>query len=396
MPLNQDRSRTPPLSQPQLRTERDMRFALFVHSLVSDWNHGNAHFLRGVVRALQIRGHEVRAFEPAAGWSRANLLADQGEIALGRFARRFPDIRAQTYELDDLDLDAAVDRADVVLVHEWNEPALIARLGRHRLRGGRYLLLFHDTHHRSVSDPAALRATPLDGYDGVLAFGAAVREAWLRQGWTRRAWTWHEAADVSVFRPSRQAPEGDLVWVGNWGDDERTAELCEFLLEPVRALGLRARVHGVRYPEAARRALAEAGIDYGGWIANAEVPRAFARHRVTVHVPRRPYVEALPGVPTIRVFEALACGIPLVSAPWSDVEGLFRAGTDFLVARDGVEMTRALGDLLADPARARALAANGLATVRARHTCAHRALELLAICRELGAGEVEALAQEAS
>jgi spore maturation protein CgeB len=371
-----------------------MRFVLFTHSLVSDWNHGNAHFLRGVVRALQARGHEVRAFEPADGWSRTNLLADQGELALRRFGRDFPDIRAHTYHPDGLDLDAALDGADVVLVHEWNEPALVARIGRHRLGGGRYLLLFHDTHHRSASAAAALGALGLEAYDGVLAFGEAVREAYVRQGWARRAWTWHEAADASVFRPySEQVPEDDLVWVGNWGDDERTAELQEFLLEPARSLRLRARVYGVRYPEAARRALARAGISYGGWIANADVPRAFARHRATVHVPRRPYVEALPGVPTIRVFEALACGIPLVTSPWSDVEGLFRPGTDFLVAPDGAAMLRALRDVLEDPDLACELAANGLATIRARHTCAHRVEELLSICRALGADEAEQRAQ---
>ena len=56
------------------------------------------------------------------------------------------------------------------------------------------------------------------------------------------------------------------------------------------------------------------------------MPEVFARFRVTVHVPRRPYVEALPGIPTIRVFEALACGIPLVCAPWDDAEGLFTPG----------------------------------------------------------------------
>jgi spore maturation protein CgeB len=353
--------------------------------------------LRGIVRALQVRGHHVRALEPATGWSRTNLLAEQGEIALHRFARRFPDIEPHAYAPADLDLEAALDGADVVLVHEWNEPALIARIGRHRLNGGRYLLLFHDTHHRSVTDPAAMRALDLEGYDGVLAFGAAVREAYLRQGWTRRAWTWHEAADVSVFRPRpEEAREGDLVWVGNWGDDERTAELREFLIDPVRTLGLRARIHGVRYPEAARRALAEAAIEYGGWIANADVPRVFARHRVTVHVPRRPYVEALPGVPTIRVFEALACGIPLVCSPWSDVEGLFRPGTDFLIASDGAAMTRALRDVLEDPVLARELAASGLASIHARHTCAHRADELLSICRELGAGRPDAPAREAS
>jgi spore maturation protein CgeB len=374
-----------------------MRFVLFAHSLVSDWNHGNAHFLRGVVRALQARGHEVRAFEPDDGWSRTNLLADQGELALRRFVRDFPDISVHTYRPDRLDLDAALEGADVVLVHEWNEPELVARVGRHRRRGGRYLLLFHDTHHRSASAAGALDAMRLEAYDGVLAFGEAVREAYVRHGWARRAWTWHEAADVSLFRPyPEQAREDDLVWVGNWGDDERTAELQEFLLEPARALGLRARVYGVRYPQAARRALARAGISYGGWLANADVPRAFARHRATVHIPRRPYVEALPGVPTIRVFEALACGIPLVTSPWSDVEGLFRPGTDFLVAPDGAAMVRALRNVLTDPDLARELAANGLATIRARHTCAHRIDELMSICGELGVREAAPQAQAGS
>jgi len=57
---------------------------------------------------------------------------------------------------------------------------------------------------------------------------------------------------------------GDLVWIGNWGDEERSAELHEFLLEPVKALGLKARVYGVRYPAHALGALSAAGIDYGG------------------------------------------------------------------------------------------------------------------------------------
>jgi spore maturation protein CgeB len=105
---------------------------------------------------------------------------------------------------------------------------------------------------------------------------------------------------------------------------------------------------------------------------------------MTVHVPRRPYVEALPGIPTIRPFEALACGIPLVSAPWWDAEGLFRPGWDFLVARTGQEMERLLRVLRADEGLRAELAEHGRRTVLARHTCAHRVNELLVICRELG------------
>jgi spore maturation protein CgeB len=101
-------------------------------------------------------------------------------------------------------------------------------------------------------------------------------------------------------------------------------------------------------------------------------------------VPRRPYVEALPGIPTIRVFEALACGLPLVSAPWCDDEGLFRSG-DYLVARTGAEMKDLVHEVLEDRNLAAELAARGLETVRARHTCAHRVEELLAICADCGA-----------
>jgi spore maturation protein CgeB len=245
-------------------------------------------------------------------------------------------------------------------------------------------LLFHDTHHRSVSDHAGLAACDLRHYDGVLAYGRVIRVRYLSEGWARQAWTWHEAADIEVFHPIAAEPrQGDLVWIGNWADEERADELTEFLLEPVKQLGLRATVYGVRYPPHAIRALQEAGITYGGWLPNYEVPRAFARHAVTVHVPRRPYVQALPGIPTIRPFEALACGIPLVSAPWDDVEGLFHPGRDFLMAQDGAEMTHHLNHLLSHPEEAAAMAAQGRRTIEARHTCAHRVDELLAIHREL-------------
>jgi spore maturation protein CgeB len=83
-------------------------------------------------------------------------------------------------------------------------------------------------------------------------------------------------------------------------------------------------------------------------------------------------------VPTIRVFEALACGIPLVSCRWADVEGLFRDG-DFRMVDTPAEMRGALRELLADPAAAAAQAARGLETVLARHTCRHRGSELLDI-----------------
>jgi len=361
-----------------------MRIVVFCHSLMSDWNHGNAHFLRGVVADLLDRGHDVRVFEPLDAWSRANLVVDQGRGAIDDVERFFPRLRSAVYDPLEPDVPAMTEGADLVLVHEWNDPSLVAAVGAHKAAGG-YRLLFHDTHHRAVTAPEDMARYDLSQYDGVLAFGEVIRQLYLDRGWADRAWTWHEAADARVFFPHDDVEQqGDLVWIGNWGDGERTAELHEYLLDPVARLGLKALVHGVRYPQKAKDALKEAGIRYGGWIANHKAPQAFAAHRVTVHVPRRPYVEALPGIPTIRPFEALACGIPLVSAPWDDAEGLFSPGTDFLVATSGAQMEGHLRDVLHDPELATSLRESGLKTIAARHTCAHRVDELLDVAVELG------------
>ena len=365
-----------------------MRFLFYTHSLVSDWNHGNAHFLRGIMRELIARGHEALALEPENGWSRTNLIAANGKEALERFSADFPELTSVSYGAT-FDHEAQIHDADVVIVHEWTDPALVARLGAARRQGGRFTLLFHDTHHRAVSEAASISTLPFQDYDAILAFGETLRQRYLRAGWGRNVHTWHEAADVRLFKPRCDIRRStDIVWVGNWGDDERSAEINEYLVDPVRELGLSATVHGVRYPPTALSALAAAGIDYRGWLPNAEVPYAFARHRGTVHIPRRPYVESLPGIPTIRMFEALACGIPLVSAPWDDAEGLFRAGQDFLFARSGSQMRELLRLVLQDRDLAGALATHGVETIAARHTCGHRVDELFDILAQHGSAQV--------
>ena len=359
-----------------------MRIVYFTHSLRSCWNHGNAHFLRGVLRELQALGHQVVELEPAGNWSVSNLIADAGDAGLDAFRTAYPELAPVTYAAD-ADPAELVDGADLVIVHEWNAPELVAALGRLRRRGAGFQLLFHDTHHRAVSAPAEMQAYDLSGYDGILAFGETLSAVYRGWGWAGRVWTWHEAADTRLFHPPETATQREgLVWIGNWGDGERTAELETFLFQPARDAALPLDIYGVRYPEDARRTLERYGVRYHGWAPNAVAPEIFARAIATVHVPRRFYTTILPGIPTIRVFEALACGIPLVSAPWDDAEHLFRPG-DYIKARSGAEMTAALRRLRDDPEHAAAIAAAGLATIRARHTCAHRADELLAIVAQL-------------
>jgi spore maturation protein CgeB len=361
-----------------------MRIAIFCHSLLSDWNHGNAHFLRGVVGELISRGHQVSTYEPRDAWSAQNLVKEVGEDALhwaAREAYRFLD--PVRYDGVAPDLERALDGVDVALVHEWNDPELVRQIGARRARGGRFCLLFHDTHHRMVTDPASMHAYDLSAFDGILAFGKVLADLYERRGFRGKTFVWHEAVDPRVFRPVEGPHDGDVVFVGNWGDEERSAELREFLLEPARELGLKARMHGVRFPPHALDALAIAGVEYGGFVPNFRVPRVFSGFKLTVHIPRSPYVRALPGIPTIRPFEALGCGIPLVSSWWDDSEELFRVGRDFLMAKTGREMKEHIRMLLGEPSAARQLALQGRRTVLARHTCGHRVDELLAIVAAL-------------
>ncbi|CCD94293.1 conserved hypothetical protein [Bradyrhizobium sp. ORS 375] len=359
-----------------------MKCVLLYHAFSSCWNNGNAHFLRGVARELHTLGHEVIVYEPADGWSRLNAIKDGGNDSLRAVPRLFPGVTVRAYDCT-LDLDEVLDGAELVIVHEWNEPDLVKAIGRHRIANGRFVLLFHDTHHRAVTAPHELGRFDLAGYDGVLAFGEVLRQIYLALGWTSRAFTWHEAADTALYRPLPDViARHDLVWIGNWGDDERSAELREFLIAPVAALQLDATIYGVRYPDDALAAMRQAGIRYGGWLPAHRAPQAFAQARATVHVPRAPYARSLPGIPTIRMFEAMACGIPIVSAPWSDVEALFPEDS-YLRAANGADMREALRLLLSVPDVAAEIAEKARSAVLAHHTCRHRAQELLHIATKL-------------
>ena len=137
-----------------------MKFFIYAHSVVSDWNNGNAHFLRGILSDLERRGHSTRVLEPEDGWSRANLIANHGNAPLEGFAATFPRLHVTTYGAG-FNHEAALDGADVVIVHEWTPRHLVARIGRLRQTAGRFVLLFHDTHHRGVSESASIEQLPL-------------------------------------------------------------------------------------------------------------------------------------------------------------------------------------------------------------------------------------------
>ncbi|HEY7856353.1 MAG TPA: glycosyltransferase [Terriglobales bacterium] len=362
-----------------------MTICLFAHSWLSDWNHGNAHFLRGLASALVARGHVVRCYETGRpGWSLAHLKEEsRGAASVLQFRNIYPELDLHFYD-DATDWPRTLGNADIVVAHEWNPASLFHALAAARRRR-HFRLLLHDTHHRAVSQEAAMAQLPLEECDAVLAFGESLRRLYEQRG--MRAFTLHEAADARRFHPAEGAGAApaawDMVWIGNWGDGERSREITEFLLEPAAALRLRTLVHGVRYPVSAQAELLRCGIRFGGYLPNLEAPALYHASRLAVHIPRRPYVERLPGIPTIRMFEALACGATLLSGPWQDTEGLFAAGADFISVRSKAEMAATCKQLLADEGQRKRVGQHGAETILARHTCDDRARELEDICRNL-------------
>ena len=370
-----------------MKRKLDIRY--FAHSWVSDWNHGNAHFLRGLARDLVRMGHSLRCYEQMKSWSLSNLINIEGEraiTAIDDFRRAFPQLDVRFYELKEglqKEMARELRGADVVIIHEWSDPLLVNAVLELKQRFG-FRALFHDTHHRAYSAPAAILKMKLHLFDGVLVFGEAIRRIYADGFGAPHVWTFHEAADVENFRPLQREHKTDVLWVGNWGDEERTRELQEFLIAPAERLpGLKFVAHGVRYPEKALDALQSAGIEFRGYLPNLNAPRAYADSALALHVPRRQYANGLSGIPTIRMFEAMACGTPLLCSPWDDVEQLFHPGEDFVCAANGAAMTAEVQRLAEDPAARRQIAESALKTILARHTCQQRAAELTGICEEV-------------
>lgn len=364
-----------------------LSFRFFAHSWISDWNHGNAHFLRGLTSELVKLGHEVRCYEERDGWSMQNLAAE-GTNALpdaeATFRHAFPELDVRFYSTGVREfLERELAGADIVVIHEWNSLEVVNAILelKHKFW---FRVLFHDTHHRAYTNPKEILRLPLNEFDGVLAFGDAIRRIYIDAFGVKRTWTFHEAADTAHFFPTESDKDTDVVWIGNWGDEERTRELEEFLIAPAAELSdAKFAVHGVRYPKGALARLARSRIEFRGYLPNLHAPKMYARSKISLHVPRRFYANGLSGVPTIRVFEALAAGSPLVCAPWNDAEGLFRPGEDYICVPDSRSMIAELQSLLRDDRARQQIAASGLETIRARHTCAHRAQQLLEICHQL-------------
>ncbi len=336
-------------------------------SITSSWGNGHATTYRALMRALHERGHRVTFLERDAPWYAANR--DLPAPPYGRTA-----LYGSLAELREVH-GAALRAADLVLVGSYvPDGAEVLRLVQELARG---TVAFYD-----IDTPVTLARVRrgeceylhpelVPALDLYLSFtGGPTLDRLERELGAPLARALYCSADPEVHRPSEAAPRWDLGYVGTYSADRQPA-LDRLLLEPARrSPALHFAVAGPQYPAALRWPANVSRMEHLPPGAHADF---YAAQRFTLNVTRADMVRA-GWSPSVRLFEAAACGTPIVSDPWPGLETFFEPGRELLIARTTEDALRVLTAVHEDERRA--IGARARRRVLAGHTAAHRAREL--------------------
>ena len=306
--------------------------------------------------ATRARGRRLRA-RRAPGASRT-FCRDHGEAGLDAYRERYPELlsrRSRPTRISTCHCPTPTWSSST----SGTSLRSSRRSARLRRRGARFTLLFHDTHHRAVSDPDAIRAFDLDGYDGVLAFGETLAEVYRRWGWGRPGLRLARGRRYAALPSARGGGASGAASSGSATGATASAARSSrpFCFAPAEARGpVRSTstacaipTHALDMLEALRRDLPRLAPER----PSAGGLRPPSRHGArAAPLLRRPCCPASRRSASSRRSPAASRWSP---RPGRDSEGLFRPGQDFLVAQDGAEMERHLRALRDDPDLRRAL-----------------------------------------
>jgi spore maturation protein CgeB len=348
-------------------------------SITSSWGNGHATTYRGLARALHARGHRVLFLERDVPWYAEN-----------RDLPRPPYGRTELYDgLGDLERFAGdIAAADLVVVGSYvPDGRAVATWVLEHARG---LTAFYDID--TPATLAAVRAGQCDyldralipRFDFYLSFtGGPTLQRLEREFGARRAFPLYCSFDALQYFPEPQETRWDLGYMGTFSADRQTI-LERLLVDPARrSPARRFVVAGPQYPA---EVVWPANVERIEHVSPSDHRAFYCRQRFTLNVTRADMVAAGHS-PSVRLFEAAACGVPIISDPWPGLEEIFVPGREILVARSAEDTLRALTAVGEDEARR--IGARARRCVLARHTAEHRAEELEGYVAEVGgAGRV--------
>jgi Uncharacterized protein conserved in bacteria len=345
-----------------------MKIVVLGLSLSSSWGNGHATTYRGLLRELSLRGHEVHFLERDVPW-----YADHRDLI------ELPGVQLHLYDsLDELELRHLADLrdADAVIVGSYVPDGI--EVGNLVLEHATGVTAFYD-----IDTPvtlAALRrghvdylsADQISRYRLYLSFTGGPTLTELEHRWhSPAARPLYCAVDPrAYYRENRATASWDLGYLGTYSAD-RQPSLERLLLDPARrSPARRFIVAGAQYPAALTW---PANVERVEHLPPARHRRFYNRQRFTLNLTRADMIAA-GWSPSVRLFEAAACGTPIISDVWPGLENFFTPDHEILLAHSGDDVDRLLRDL--SPADAAEIGRAAQRRVLAHHTAAHRAMEL--------------------
>jgi spore maturation protein CgeB len=319
-------------------------------SITSSWGNGHATNYRALQRALVERGHDVLFLErevpwyaahrdlPAPPWGRTELYRSPAELQ-----RRF---------------EGAVADADLVVVGSY-VPDGVA-VAEWALATAHAPVAFWDIDtpitvgKLEEGDEEYLSRALVPRFDLYLSFtGGPLLERIEQEFCAKRARAFYCMADPSLYRPLDEEERWLLGYIGTYSA-ERQPAVDELLVEPARRLPDAAFVvAGPQYPPELEWPASVARIEH---LAPAEHPHFYSRQRFTLNLTRPAMVRA-GWSPSVRLFEAAACGVPVISDAWAGLDHFFRPGAEIVVAQSAADVVETLEQVSPDEARAMGAAA---------------------------------------
>ena len=347
---------------------RSLSIVILGLSITSSWGNGHATTYRALVRELDAAGHDVLFLERDQPW-----YASHRDLPAPPYGRT--ELYGSLHELHDR-FAADVRGADLVIVGSFVPQGAEAGAWVQREAAG--IKAFYDIDtpvtlaRLARGEHDYLRPDQIPGYDLYLSFtGGPTLQRLEREYGSPRARVLYCSVDPALYHPEPQRPEWDLGYMGTYSDD-RQPGVDRLLLQPAREWEEgRFVVAGPQYPDSIAW---PANVRYQAHLPPAEHRAFYNRQRFTLNITRADMVQA-GWSPSVRLFEAAACGTPIVSDRWAGIETLLAPGREIVLAGSAAEVLAVLRDMPEEERRA--MADRARRRILAEHTAAHRAAQLV-------------------
>lgn len=359
-----------------------MKLVIFGLSVSSAWGNGHATLWRGILRSLAAQGHEAVFFEKDVPYYASHRDMPRGDgyeiVIYPSWEEALPRARRE------------LERADAAMVTSYQADAAAAT---ELVLSSRAVRVFYDLDSGVTLDALErglhvpyVPAAGFSEFDLVLSYtGGTTLDALRTKLGARRVAPLYGSVDIDAHRPAERSPDYacDLSYLGTYAADRQESVERLFLDVAARMPERAFLLGGPMYPPEMRR---PGNVRWLPHVAPPEHPAFYGSSRLTLNVTRGA-MAARGYCPSGRMFEAAACGVPLVSDAWDGLDRFFEPGREILVARTSEDVEAAVA---LPPGAVAEVARRARERTLAEHTARHRALELVELVRTVPSGAASA------